>query len=78
MLTFFRVTLFRKPTLPENDFHILLTLRLPPALRAKETASWLSLICNIADVINKKDGFVPAMQVNKLVRQKLYGIQVRA
>lgn len=57
----------RKPTLPQDEYHLILTLRLPPKSRCAETRPWISLACNIADVLTQKQKLVPDVQVNKLV-----------
>ncbi|BGP50060.1 hypothetical protein JCM10450v2_005968 [Rhodotorula kratochvilovae] len=67
-----------KPTLPENDYHLVLTLRLPPASRAAETKKWVSLACNIADVLHAKQKLVPDAAVAKLKKRRadaLYTLQ---
>ncbi|KAM0790126.1 hypothetical protein ACM66B_005450 [Microbotryomycetes sp. NB124-2] len=56
--------------LPEDDLHLILTLRVPPAGQAADTSFWLTLACNIADVINKKELLVPQMQVAKLKKRR--------
>jgi hypothetical protein len=59
----------RKPKLPENEYHLTLTFRLPPSSRSAETAPWISLACNIADVLYSKQKLVPETAINKLVRR---------
>lgn len=59
----------RKPKLPENEYHLTLTFRLPPASRSAETAPWISLACNVADVLYSKQKLVPETAINKLVRR---------
>lgn len=58
----------RKPKLPENEYHLTLTFRLPPSSRSAETAPWISLACNIADILYSKQKLVPETAINKLVR----------
>ncbi|KAK4050964.1 hypothetical protein OIV83_003093 [Microbotryomycetes sp. JL201] len=59
-----------KPKLPEDDLHLILTLRVPPGGKAALTSFWLTLACNIADVLNKKEQFLPQIQVNKLKKRR--------
>ncbi|GAA5917622.1 hypothetical protein JCM6882_001992 [Rhodosporidiobolus microsporus] len=59
-----------KPTLPTDDFHLLLTLRLPPASDAAATKNWIELACNIADVIYGKQKLVPDAAVGKLKKRR--------
>ncbi|GAA5825412.1 hypothetical protein JCM11251_006972 [Rhodosporidiobolus azoricus] len=59
-----------KPTLPTDEFHLLLTLRLPPASDAAATKTWVELACNIADVINGKQKLVPEAAVGKLKKRR--------
>lgn len=56
------------PFLPEDDIHLILTLRLPTKHRSAETAPWISLACNIADVLYQQQKLLPEVQVTKLVR----------
>ena len=55
-----------KPRLPD-EYHIVLTLRLPPKHKVDETNSWLSLACNIIDVLYLKPKLLPEVQIAKLV-----------
>ncbi|KAK4050362.1 hypothetical protein OIO90_005155 [Microbotryomycetes sp. JL221] len=64
-----------KPKLPENEFHLILTLRLPNQSKMNETKQWLSIICNIADVIHKKENLLPNMQVVKLKKRRQETLQ---
>lgn len=53
---------------PTGQFHLILTLRLPPSSRAAETQPWIELACNVADVINGKTRLLPESSVASIVR----------
>ncbi|GAA5874539.1 hypothetical protein JCM8547_002187 [Rhodosporidiobolus lusitaniae] len=59
-----------KPTLPTDEFHLVLTLRLPPASKSAATKPWIELACNIADVINGKQKLVPEVAINKAKKRR--------
>ncbi|ORY76850.1 hypothetical protein BCR35DRAFT_314392 [Leucosporidium creatinivorum] len=57
-----------KPSLPDDEFHLILTLGLPPKSRVGETTPWISLACNIVDVLYSRQKLLPDVQIPKLVR----------
>ncbi|GAA6009921.1 CCDC47 family protein [Rhodotorula paludigena] len=59
-----------KPKLPENEFRLTLSMRLPPASKSAATAPWIQLACNIADVIYTKQRLLPEGTVNKLKKRR--------
>ncbi|GAA5888718.1 hypothetical protein JCM5296_000079 [Sporobolomyces johnsonii] len=59
-----------KPTLPTDEFHLILTLRLPPASASASTKPFLSLACNIADVLYKKEKLLPDVAVSKAKKRR--------
>ena len=67
-ITDLNLTCNRNPTLPTDEFHLVLTLRLPPASQAASTAPLITLACNIADVIYKKEKLIPEVAISKAVR----------
>ncbi|GAA6019270.1 hypothetical protein JCM10207_005060 [Rhodosporidiobolus poonsookiae] len=65
-----------KPTLPVNDFHLVLTLRLPPSSQSAATQPWIELACNIADMINGKPKLIPESAVSKLKKRRTDALNV--
>ncbi|BGP18231.1 hypothetical protein JCM10213_007860 [Rhodosporidiobolus nylandii] len=65
-----------KPTLPTDEFHLHLTLRLPPSSAAAATQDWIELACNVADVINGKQKLVPEQAVNKAKKRRAEALDV--
>lgn len=53
--------------MPDNEFRMQLTLDLPPSTRAAETAPWVTLACNVADVLHGKQKLVPDVAISKAV-----------
>ncbi|KAL8290360.1 hypothetical protein RQP46_002618 [Phenoliferia psychrophenolica] len=58
-----------KPTLPDNNYHMILTLKIPPKGNEAATKGFVRLAGNIADVLNAKPSLLPAMTVAK-IRQR--------
>ncbi|GAA5854823.1 hypothetical protein JCM5353_006068, partial [Sporobolomyces roseus] len=58
------------PTLPTDELHLVLTLRLPPASQSASTTSLITLACNIADVINKKEKLIPEVAMSKAKKRR--------
>lgn len=63
--------IYSNPSLPSDEFHLILTLGLPPKNRVQETTPWISLACNIADVLYSRAKLLPDVQIPKLVRRFL-------
>ncbi|GAA5940788.1 hypothetical protein JCM3775_004899 [Rhodotorula graminis] len=66
------------PSLPDNDFRLVVTLRLPPSSQAAATKDWVTLACNIADVLYTKQKLVPEVAIGKLKKRRadaLYSLQ---
>ncbi|GAA6061870.1 hypothetical protein JCM10212_001303, partial [Sporobolomyces blumeae] len=59
-----------KPSLPNDEFHIVLTLRLPPRSDPAATAPFIRLACNIADVLHKKEKILPDNALSKLKKRR--------
>ncbi|GAA5906655.1 CCDC47 family protein [Sporobolomyces salmoneus] len=64
------------PTLPVDDSHLILTLRLPPGSKASSTRSLLTLACNIADVLYKKEKLVPEVAISKAKKRRSEALDV--
>ncbi|GAA5881269.1 hypothetical protein JCM16303_004872 [Sporobolomyces ruberrimus] len=58
------------PKLPTDEFHLILTLRLPPKSRSSSTESLISLACNIADVIHRKEKLLPEVAISKANKRR--------
>ncbi|KAM0751133.1 DUF1682-domain-containing protein [Meredithblackwellia eburnea MCA 4105] len=59
-----------KPELPQNEYNLVLTLRLPPKGKVEETKSFIHLAANLADILVLKDKLIPAIGVTKLVKRR--------
>ncbi|BGP56905.1 hypothetical protein JCM8202v2_004541 [Rhodotorula sphaerocarpa] len=71
-----REPLEEKPSLPDNEFRMQLTLDLPPSSRAAETAPWVTLACNVADVLHGKQKLVPDVAISKAKKRRADALEV--
>lgn len=54
--------------MPEDEYRLQLRLNLPSSARAADTAPWITLACNVADVLYSKQKLVPDVAISKAVR----------
>ncbi|GAA5860763.1 hypothetical protein JCM3774_006277 [Rhodotorula dairenensis] len=65
-----------KPTLPEDEYRLQLRLNLPSSARAADTAPWITLACNVADVLYSKQKLVPDVAIHKAKRRRADALEV--
>ncbi|POY70907.1 hypothetical protein BMF94_6085 [Rhodotorula taiwanensis] len=65
-----------KPTLPEDEYRMQLRLRLPSASRAGATAPWITLACNVADVLHSKQKLVPDVAISKAKKRRADALEL--
>ncbi|GAA5977688.1 hypothetical protein JCM10908_005057 [Rhodotorula pacifica] len=64
------------PTLPEDEYRLQLRLNLPPSANAAETAPWITLACNVADVLYSKQKLVPDVAISKAKKRRADALDV--
>ncbi|GAA5959491.1 hypothetical protein JCM8115_003728 [Rhodotorula mucilaginosa] len=65
-----------KPTLPEDEYRLQLRLNLPSSARAADTAPWITLACNVADVLYSKQKLVPDVAISKAKKRRADALEV--